>query len=71
MNKICPEKFPVAISALAAAIYNQIPPEDVGLVASVLVHLGESIGLIAAARNASGCGTSSESAAIQAGDGGA
>lgn len=69
MNKICPEKFPVAISALAAAIYDQIPPENVGLVASVLVHLGESIGLIAAARNASGCGVS-ESSAVRAGEGG-
>ncbi len=68
MNKICPEALPVVISALAAAIYNQIPPEDIGLVASVLVHLGESLGVIAAAQNASGCGTD-DSEAVRIGEG--
>lgn len=68
MNKICPEALPIAISALAAAIYNQLSPEEVGLVAAFLVHLGESLGVIAAAQNASGCGTES-SAAVQAGEG--
>lgn len=67
MNKICPEALPVAISALAAAIYNQLSPEEVGLVAAFLVHLGESLGVIAAAQNASGCGTAN-SAAVQTGE---
>lgn len=68
MNKLCPEALPVAISTLAAAIYNQLSPEEVGLVAAFLVHLGESLGVIAAAQNASSCGTA-ESAAVNAGEG--
>lgn len=67
MNKLCPEAMPVAVSALAAALYQQLDPSEVGMVAAILVHLGESLGLIAAAQNASGCGTS-ENAAVQAGD---
>lgn len=68
MNKICPEALSIAISALAAAIYNQLSPEEVGLVAAFLVHLGESLGVIAAAQNASNC-TVADTAAIRAGEG--
>lgn len=65
MNKLCPEALPVAISALAAALYQQLDPEEVGMVAAILVHLGESLGIIAAAQNAANDGTEA-SASVQA-----
>lgn len=67
MNRLCPEAVPAAVSALAAALYEQLDPSEVGVVASVLVHLGESLGLIAAVRNAQ-CGGAEESAAVRAGE---
>lgn len=67
MNRLCPQAAPVAVSALAAALYEQLDPAEVGVVASVLVHLGESLGLIAAVRNAE-CGGAAESAAVRAGE---
>lgn len=65
MNKLCPEAMPVAVSALAAALYQQLDPSEAGMVAAILVHLGESLGLIAAAQNASN-GCTETAAAVQA-----
>ncbi len=50
----CPDSLPAAVGALAAAMAQGMSADDLALLSAIFTQLGDSLALIAAARDCDG-----------------